>query len=229
MVAVANSGPSMIYLPPQDPAKMSSGAARPVLPSHSNQDFSCFSSEQVVESIKSGAFCPLAVVESETPELKELRFEYSYAYCRLREGGQPDDQSCDNRVVGGLAPSALSYGAPGRERISFQISNKWELRGKLGNMLHNHNVRPLVWEKGGNGFCTRGSEVVAAKSVRDVKLRASRVARRPRCCKSCADGFKVLQRKSSRGFNLECSVLNWYSEVSILSVQSSCAILRFQS
>ncbi|KOM41196.1 hypothetical protein LR48_Vigan04g139400 [Vigna angularis] len=45
--------------------------------------------------------------------------------------------------------------------------------------------------KGGSGFCTCGSGVVAAKSVRDVKLRASRVARRPRCCKSCEDGFKV--------------------------------------
>ncbi|KOM55093.1 hypothetical protein LR48_Vigan10g098500 [Vigna angularis] len=51
---VVNSGPSVRYLPPQDPAKMSSGTARPVVPSHSNQDFSSFFSEQVVESIKSG-------------------------------------------------------------------------------------------------------------------------------------------------------------------------------
>ncbi|KOM31221.1 hypothetical protein LR48_Vigan01g077600 [Vigna angularis] len=36
-----------------------------------------------------------------------------------------------------------------------------------------------------------GSEVVAAKSMREVKLRASGVARRPRCCRSCEDGFKV--------------------------------------
>ncbi|KOM43790.1 hypothetical protein LR48_Vigan05g139500 [Vigna angularis] len=34
-----------------------------------------------------------------------------------------------------------------------------------------------------NGFCTCGSEVLVAKSVREVKLRASGVARRPRCCK----------------------------------------------
>ncbi|KOM40945.1 hypothetical protein LR48_Vigan04g114300 [Vigna angularis] len=46
-------------------------------------------------------------------------------------------------------------------------------------------------EKGGNGFCTCGSEVVAAKSMREVKLRASGVARRPRCYKSYEDGFKV--------------------------------------
>ncbi|KOM54562.1 hypothetical protein LR48_Vigan10g045400 [Vigna angularis] len=47
-----------------------------------------------------------------------------------------------------------------------------------------------------NGFCTCGSEVLAAKSVREVKLRVSGVARRPR--------FQVHQKS-----NFMVAV-NWY-------------------
>ncbi|KOM57541.1 hypothetical protein LR48_Vigan11g057400 [Vigna angularis] len=41
------------------------------------------------------------------------------------------------------------------------------------------------------GSALVGVKSLLQKSVREVKLRAFGVARRPRCCKSCGDGFKV--------------------------------------
>ncbi|KOM57923.1 hypothetical protein LR48_Vigan11g095600 [Vigna angularis] len=60
----------------------------------------------------------------------------------------------------------------------------------------------------GIGFCTCGSEILAAKFLRKVKLKAFGVARRPRYCKSCGGRFKVY-----KGSLQECSVYKRSSQI----------------